>query len=45
MVNVDPCPTVLCTAIVPRWLVTMFVTIARPRPVPPVARDRAGSTR
>ena len=45
MVNVEPLPTVLCTATVPRWLVTMFLTIASPRPVPPVARERAGSTR
>jgi hypothetical protein len=30
---------------VPRWFVTMFLTIARPRPVPPVARERAGSMR
>ena len=28
----------------PPWLVTMCLTIARPRPVPPVARERAGST-
>jgi hypothetical protein len=44
-VNVDPEPSLLHTDMPPRWLVTMFFTIANPNPVPPVARERAGSTR
>ncbi len=43
--NVEPFPMVLSTRTVPPWLSTMCFTIARPRPVPPVSRDRALSTR
>ena len=44
-VNVEPPPSVLATSTRPPWLVAMCLTIARPRPVPPVARDRAWSAR
>ena len=45
MVNVDPAPSALHTDTVPPWLVATCLTIASPSPVPPVARERAGSTR
>ena len=43
--RVDPAPSTLCTVTWPLWAATMCLTIASPSPVPPVARDRAGSTR
>ena len=45
MVNVDPVPGLLHSRTSPPWLASTCLTIARPRPVPPVARERAGSTR
>jgi hypothetical protein len=45
IVNDEPWPSVETTAIVPRWLSTTWRTIDRPRPVPPVARLLASSTR
>ena len=44
-VNVEPTPTVLATSTRPPWLVAMCLTMARPSPVPPVARERARSAR
>ncbi len=44
-VNVEPEPGELHTRTCPPWLLTMCLTMARPRPVPPVWRERAGSTR
>ena len=45
MVNVEPVPGRDHTEMAPPWLATMCLTIASPRPVPPVCRDRAESTR
>ena len=44
-VNVEPAPSELQTLTEPPWLVAMCLTIARPSPVPPVERERAGSAR
>ena len=44
-VKVDPTPSWLQTVTLPRCAAITCFTIASPRPVPPVARDRAGSTR
>ena len=40
-----PTPTSLCTSISPCMAMTMCLTIARPNPVPPMARERPLSTR
>src|SRR6478609_8171557 len=45
MVKVDPRPGSDQTDTLPPWLSATCLTIARPRPVPPVARERAVSTR
>ena len=45
IVNVDPAPSLLHTVIVPPCAAMTCLAMARPRPVPPVALDRAGSTR
>ena len=45
MVKVEPWPSSLHTDTSPPWVAQMCLTMARPRPVPPVARDRAASTR
>lgn len=42
---VVPAPTVLSAAAVPPWASTRCLTIAKPSPVPPSARDLAASTR
>ncbi len=44
-VKVAPSPSRLSIASWPRWRLTMCLTIARPSPVPPTARDRPLSTR
>src|SRR5690606_6953987 len=44
-VNVEPWPSALHTVTSPPCEAATCLTIARPRPVPPVARERAGSTR
>jgi hypothetical protein len=44
-VNVVPCPSVLSTTIEPPIASTRCFTIDRPRPVPPISRDRPVSTR
>ena len=44
-VNVLPVPGRLSTAMSPPWRFTECFTMARPRPVPPLARERALSTR
>ena len=44
-VNVEPEPSTLQTLTSPPWLVATCLTMARPSPVPPVARERAGSAR
>src|SRR5262249_41374880 len=44
-VKVDPALSWLHTVTLPRCAAITCLTIARPRPVPPVALDRAGSTR
>lgn len=44
-VKVVPTPTVLSTAIVPWWSVTIWRAMDSPRPLPPVARPRAASAR
>ena len=41
IVNVDPRPSSLHTVTSPPWLAQMCLTMARPSPVPPVARERA----
>ena len=43
--NVDPVPGRLHSRTSPPWLASTCLTIASPSPVPPVARERAGSTR
>jgi hypothetical protein len=43
--NVDPWPMALSTRTLPPWFSTMCFTMAKPRPVPPVSRERALSTR
>ena len=45
MVKVEPEPSLLQTFTSPRWRLAACLTMARPSPVPPVCRDRAGSTR
>src|SRR5699024_8272458 len=45
MVKVEPCPTWLQTTTSPPRFAQTCLTIDSPRPVPPVARDRAASTR
>ena len=45
IVNVEPVPGLLHSRTSPPWLASTCLTIARPSPVPPVARERAGSTR
>ena len=45
MVNVDPVPGLLHSRTSPPWLFSTCLTMASPSPVPPVARERAGSTR
>ena len=45
IVNVEPWPSADVTDTVPPWLVATWRTMARPRPVPPVSRLRARSTR
>lgn len=45
MVNVEPSPSRDHTEIVPPHSCTQCLVMARPSPEPPVARDRAGSTR
>ena len=45
IVNVDPSPSLDHTEIVPPHSCTQCLVIASPSPEPPVARDRAGSTR
>ena len=42
MVKVDPTPTSDHTVHSPPWFWLTCLTIARPRPVPPVTRERAG---
>ena len=44
-VKVEPEPSTLQTSTSPPWLVATCLTMARPRPVPPVTRERAGSAR
>ena len=43
--NVDPVPGLLQMLTPPLWFCATCLTIANPSPVPPVARDRALSTR
>ena len=43
--NVVPTPSSLWSQTSPPWAWTMCFTIDRPRPVPPVSRERARSTR
>jgi hypothetical protein len=43
--KVDPAPSTLRTVTLPLWAAITCLTMASPRPVPPVARERAGSTR
>jgi len=43
--KMDPRPTVLSTSAHPPWTRAMCLTMARPRPVPPIERLRARSTR
>ena len=43
--NVVPQPTALSAQTFPPWLCTMCLTMASPRPVPPLSRERALSTR
>ena len=45
MVKLEPRPGSEVTATYPPWLAITCLTIESPRPVPPVARDRALSTR
>ncbi len=45
MVKVEPVPGLLHSRTSPPWLFSTCLTIASPSPVPPVARERAGSTR
>ena len=45
MVNVLPCPELVSTFTSPSCTLTICLTIARPRPVPPILRLRALSTR
>ena len=45
MVKVEPVPGCSTAARAPPWLASTCLTIASPSPVPPVARERAGSTR
>ena len=45
MVNVVPLPSSLEALIVPPWSSTICLTMDSPSPVPPVARERALSTR
>ncbi len=45
IVKVDPLSCWLHTVTSPPWLATTCLTMLRPRPVPPVDRERAGSTR
>src|SRR5690606_33058239 len=44
-VNDEPCPSSDHTVTSPPWEATTCLTIDNPRPVPPVERWRAGSTR
>ena len=44
-VNVEPVPGLLHRVIDPSWFAATCLTMASPSPVPPVARDRALSTR
>src|SRR6266446_4335022 len=44
-VKVDPEPSLLVTVTFPPCAAVTCLTIASPRPVPPVTRDLAGSTR
>jgi undecaprenyl-diphosphatase len=44
-VNVEPAPSALSTSTVPPWFSATCLTIESPRPVPPVCRDLALSTR
>ena len=44
-VNVEPSPSSLHTVTAPPWLLATCLTMARPRPVPPVLLARAWSTR
>src|SRR6185437_183101 len=44
-VKTDPSPSSLAMSSRPRWRLTICLTIARPSPVPPMARERAVSTR
>ena len=44
-VNVEPTPGSLQSVTSPPWLAATCLTMLSPRPVPPVARERAGSTR
>ena len=43
--KVEPTPSSLSISRMPRWRLTMCLTMARPSPVPPTARERAVSTR
>ncbi len=43
--KVLPAPGGLSTSIVPPWASAMVLAMQRPRPAPPVSRERAGSTR
>jgi len=43
--NCSPPPSRLLTRMLPRWRMTAFLTMARPRPVPPSDRLRPLSTR
>ena len=45
MIKSLPLPTSLCTSISPCMEMTMCLTMARPSPVPPMARERPLSTR
>ena len=44
-VNVEPWPSTDHTRTSPPWVAATCLTMDRPRPVPPVERWRAGSTR
>ena len=44
-VKVLPLPTLLSICSWPRWWISTCLTIARPRPVPPVLAARLASTR
>ena len=44
-VNVEPRPSSLHTVTEPPWLLATCLTMARPRPVPPVLLARDWSTR